>query len=184
MVRTKVKVITIAMVMVMAMVIGVACNPNTVQAYINLGAQIALQVAVLAGAPQALADKVSGDLAKGEALYNSLAKADAAAKPGVVSQIDAVMLQAEADLTDIFSLAHIGDPKLQGTIRAALAIGVTAIESARAIMLGKQPAANPVTAAVRVALPRGVTSPGKLSPKQLQALYNQTVADYPQAQIK
>jgi len=182
MVRTKVKVMAITIAMVMVMVIG--CNSATVQAYINLATQIALQVAVLAGAPQTQADRVSGDLAKGEALYNSLAKADVAARPGVFSQIDAVMVQAEADLTDIFALSHIANPKLQGDIRAALAIGVTAIESARAIMLGKQPAPNPIAAAVRVALPRGVTQSKRMSPGQLKGLYNLTVADYPQAQIK
>ena len=181
MIRRKSLAVFLAVVVVFAM----ACNAATVQAYINLAVQIALQVAQLAGLPASSANVVSGDLTQAETLYNSLATADAAAKPGIVTQIDAVLTTAEADMQGIFALGHIASPALQGTIRAALAIGITAIESVRTIMTGSSAPANPVTAVARVALPRGVVpEKARMSPKQLKDLYNSTMAAYPQAKIK
>src|SRR5271155_2721228 len=167
---------SLAVFLAVVVVFAMACNAATVQAYINLAVQIALQVAQLAGLPASSANVVSGDLTQAETLYNSLATADAAAKPGIVTQIDAVLTTAEADMQGIFTLGHIANPALQGTIRAALAIGITAIESARAIMTGTQPPANPVTAAARVALPGGIgPKPKTMTPAQLKALFNETV---------
>jgi hypothetical protein len=168
-----------------AVLVVSACNAAAVQAYINLAVQIALQIAQLAGVSAQAAGAVSADLAVGQKLYNDLAAADAAARPGILSQIDAELTTAQADLQNIFTLSHINDPKLQGVIRASLAIGITAIESARAIMLGNQPAPNPIVKAARVALPGVVVPKGKaLTPAQLKSLYNDTVANYPQARLK
>lgn len=167
--------------MCFALMLSYACNASTVQAYINLAVQIALQVAGLAGLNPTVANTVSGDLAKAEKLWGDFQKADQAAKPGLYNQVDATLTQAETDLNEIFDLGHVKDAKLQGVIRAALAIGVTAIESARTIMLGKT-GTNPVTAAARVTLPGSVVK-GKMTPAQLKALYNLTVSDYPQAQL-
>jgi len=162
-----------------------ACNAATVQAYINLAVQIALQIAQLAGVSPQAAGAVSADLAQAQKLYGDLSAADAAARPGILSQIDAELTTAQADLQNIFTLSHINDPKMQGVIRASLAIGITAIESARAIMLGSQPAPNPVVRAARLALPGVVVPKGKaLSPAQLKSLYNETVANYPKARLK
>lgn len=165
-----------------------ACNAATVQAYITLAIQIALQVAQLAGVSPVLAQKVSGDLAAAQAIYSDMAKASAAAQPGLASQCDALFTTAEADLQLIFTTANIADPKIQSAVRASLAIAITAIESARAIAIANAPA--PVAAALRTAV-RAVPIVGAvvpdskaLRPAQLKALYNHTVAAYPAAQLK
>jgi hypothetical protein len=171
------------------MLVCSACNAATVQAYIQLAIQIALQVAQLAGVSPVLAQKVSGDLAEANAVYNDMLKADKAAQPGLAAKADALFTTAEADLQAIFTAFAIPDPtgKIQAGVRASLAIAVTAIESARAIAIANAPA--PVAAALRTAVRVvpivGAVVPDSkaLRPAQLKALYNHTVAAFPNAQL-
>src|SRR6266850_1154215 len=106
-----------------AAVLVSACDAAKIQQYINLAVQIALQIAQLAGVSPQAAGAVSADLAQAQKLYSDLAAADAAARPGILSQMDAELTTAQADLQNIFTLSHINDLKMQGVIRASLAIG-------------------------------------------------------------
>jgi hypothetical protein len=165
-----------------------SCNAATIQAYINLAVQIALQIAQLAGAPSSLAQKVAGDLATANKLIADYKAADATAKPGLANQIDVYLTVAQTDLQNIFTSVNIVDPKLQGVIRASLAIGITVVESIRTIALANAPAPI-VKAAKRTAsvmpFPSVLVPKGKsLTPAQLKDLYNKTVANYPTAQLK
>ncbi len=141
------------------------------------------QIAQLAGASKSAADKVAVDLASVDKLINDYSAADVTAKPSLYNEVDNLLTVAQNDLNDIFILSSVKDAKRQNVIRAALAIGVTAIESIRAIALKK---AGPTTAS-RVAhtITLGTVAGPKIqSPAQLKQLYNLTVADYPQAQLK
>jgi hypothetical protein len=176
---------SIAVVLAVVMVLG-ACNAATIQAYINLAVQIALQIAQLAGAPRSAADKVSADLAEVNKLIADYNAADANAKSGLYNEIDRLLTVAQQDLSDIFVLTSVKDAKTQQVIRAALAIGVTAIESIRAIALKKAgpTVAGRVTRSAQRTITLGQTGGEKIqSPAQLRALYNVTVADYPQARL-
>jgi hypothetical protein len=173
---------SVAVLLALCLFLG-ACNAATIEAYINLAVQIALQIAQLAGAPKSAADKVAADLASVNKLINDYNAADATAKPTLYSEIDTLLTVAQTDLSDIFALSSVKDAKTQQVIRAALAIGVTAIESIRAIVLKK---AGP-TVAGRVAhtVTLGTTNGAKIqSPAQLKALYNVTVTDYPAAKLQ
>lgn len=171
----------VAILVLLSLVFQWGCNAANIQAYVNLAAQIALQVAVLAGAPPAVAARVAGDLAKAQKLIADYQAASAAGKPGLAAEVDAALNVAQADLNDIFVAARIGDPKLQAVIRAALAIGITAIESIRALALKNAPPLVKVTLRAKgIVVPKGQV----LTPAQLKAQYNQAVAAYPEAQLK
>lgn len=177
---------------VLAAVLITSCNAATVQAYVNLAVKIALQVALLCGAPKAAADKVSADLAQAESLYSDLTKAAVAAKPGILSQIDAELTTAQTDLNSILALAQVKDQKTISAVQAGLAIGIMAVESVRTIAAqsaGSKGVLAPITTAVtktgQVILPGGVTGKSKaLSPAQLKQAYNNAVVDFPQAQLR
>jgi hypothetical protein len=185
--KRKFSTMVLAVTLSLSLVVSLGCNAQTIQAYINLAVQIALQVATLAGVPPALANQVAADLAIVEKLITDYNAAAVGAKPGIASQIDTALNTAQADLGGIFTAAHIADPKLQATIQAALAIGITAIESIRAIALANAPVtpATAVKATVRAVTP-GIILPKRkvMTPAQLKALYNSTVSAYPQAQLK
>jgi hypothetical protein len=158
------------------------CNASAIQAYINLAVQIALQIAQLAGASKSAADKVAVDLASVDKLINDYNAADATAKPGLYNQVDELLTVAQYDLSNIFVLASIKDAKTQNVIHAALAIGVTAIESIRALALKK--VGPTVAGRVVYTITLGTKDGPKIqSPAQLKELYNLTVADYPTAQL-
>ncbi len=154
-----------------------SCSAATAQAYINLAVGIALQIAQLAGLSPSAAGQVSGDLAVVNKFIADYKAADANAKPGILAEIDTYLTTAENDLMAILTASHVTDPKKQEAIRAGIAIAVTAVESIRALE-GAHP--NAVARAAR-------TVPGvpkrSGSPAQLKNLYNQTVRDYPQAQL-
>jgi len=176
------RVVVLPLLLSLSLVVD-GCNAATIQAYINLAVQIALQIAQLAGASKSAADKVAVDLASVDKLINDYSAADVTAKPSLYNEVDNLLTVAQNDLNDIFILSSVKDAKRQNVIRAALAIGVTAIESIRAIALKK---AGPTTAS-RVAhtITLGTVAGPKIqSPAQLKQLYNLTVADYPQAQLK
>ena len=78
--KVRLSKVTLATVLSIVLLTG-ACNAATVQAYISLAVQIALQIAQLAGAPPAAAGKVLADLTMAQRLYADFAKADTAAKP-------------------------------------------------------------------------------------------------------
>lgn len=178
----KVSKVGLAGVLALAIVI-VGCSAAAIQAYITLAANIALQVAVLVGAPQAKADVVSADLAVAQKLFTDLRNAKASAQPGIVAQLDAELTAAQGDLSAILAAAQIKDPNKIKAANAGLAIAIVAVESLRAEMLKGAP--SPVVVAVKAALP-GIVIPKSsvASPKQLKALYNSAVASYPQAAIK
>lgn len=158
-----------------------ACNASTVQAYINLAVGIALQVAKLAGLPANAANQISADLATANKFIADLRVADAKAKPGILSEIDTYLNVAQSDLSGLLAAARVSDPKLQAVIQASIGIAITAVESIYQLENVRQPSA---TAKVLTAtLPGGGPGSKPLTPAQLKALYNQTVAAYPQAQL-
>ena len=173
---------TLAVLMSAVLLVG-ACNASVVQAYINLAVQIALQIAQLAGAPKSAADKVAVDLASVNKLINDYNAADVTAKPSLYNEIDRLLTLAQTDLGDIFTLASVKDSKTQSVIKAALSIGITAVESIRALTLKK---AGPTSMSRTLhAVTLGTTNGSKIqSPAQLKELYNLTVADFPTAQLK
>lgn len=160
------------------------CNAATVQAYVNLAVNIALQIAVLAGAPQSTATKVSADLAVVDKLITDIAAATAAAKPGKLAELDAVLNIAQADLHAILDAAQVHDPRIIAVATASIAIAITALESIRALAVKTTSAkvANVMRSAApvpSVLMPKGTVS----SPSQLKAQYNAVVAAYPGAHI-
>jgi hypothetical protein len=183
----------------LAVVIGLAltvmaCNAATVQAYITLAVQIAVQIAQLAGVPASMATQVSTDLATAQGLIAAYNSAPAADKVTAAGKVDTALTVAQNDLTAILAASHVASRDLQGTIQAGLAIGITAIEGIRAIAIANTPApvvaqvahASAATAravlpgATQVIVPKGTST----TPAQLKALYNRTVKNYPQAQLK
>jgi hypothetical protein len=187
MVRRNMKRKSIAVVLVLALAL-MACNAATIEAYINLAVQIALQVAQLAGLSVQAASQVTADMALVTKLINDYKAAPASDKTSAAGKVNEALNVAEQDLQALLAACHITPgSKLGTTITASIAIAITAVESIRTIALGNQPAPVATAAArtARVVLPGGVVPKSKaVSPAQLKALYNKTVAAYPQAGIK
>lgn len=177
---------SLAVVLVFAFVLG-ACSAATIQAYINLAVQIALQVAQLAGAPKAAADKVAADLATVNKFVADYKAADVNAKPGKLAELDTYLTVAQADLGDILTAAQVKDPKIISAARSGIAIAIVAVESIRTLALqqGGAKVAQAAARTARVILPGGVTpKSATLTPAQLKNAYNLAVVDYPQAAVK
>lgn len=179
------KVKTLVPAIILAVALTASCNVSTVQAYINLAVNIALQVASLAGLPATAVTQISADTATANKYISDLSSATALAEPKTLAKVDAALTATENDLTALLNAARVVDPAKQKAIQASIGIAVTAIESLYQLENAKQPSvASQVARKTASVLTAGAMPKRTLSPSQLKSLYNQTVSAYPSAQLK
>lgn len=175
-----------AVLMSLLLVIAVAgCSAAEVQAYITLIANIALQVAQLAGLSPAIATTVTNDLAVVNKAISDYNAAPASSRVGLAGVVDTALNTLKLDLGALLSAARVVDANKQAAINTAISIAITAVESLRALALQNAPA-NVQSAAVKVmkASAPSVLISKPMKPAQLKALYNNAVAAYPQAHLR
>jgi hypothetical protein len=114
-----------------------------VAALIPAAANIVALVAALQGKSVSAADlatiqsagtQAGADLQLVQSLIAAYQKADAMAKPGILSQIQAALLTAQAGLKGVLPALHIQDATTQAKITAVLGIVISEVESLAAIV--------------------------------------------------
>lgn len=160
----------------------VGCGIADVIASLNVGISVLTAAAGVTGLDPAIAKefmKVSKILTDITAAYDDYEKAESALKPGKLTDLEAGIQTAQADLSQILKDAGVKPPEY-------LTVAVAVANSA--IMALVQKLGSPTQA--KLAMARGLAKPlpiisGAKNAKDLKAAWNQAVkAEHPEAVIK
>lgn len=135
----------------------VACSPEQVAAfdrYVGVAVQMVSIVANILAAvgvnvPAQALNKVNADGAALKKLGDDFAAAEASAKPGVQSQINAQLALLAQDASAIFTLAQVSNVNSQAKINVLIGLATSAIQLAESLF------PNPQTAKVYAAARSG-----------------------------
>lgn len=159
------KVVSMGLVLAMA-VMCVGCSVSQFEAYLNAIAPAVLDVlqiiSVFNGKAvnTALPAKIDADVKGIETLYADYEKADATGKTGLQNEINAAFTVLNSDLSVVFQMAQISDPKVQSKIIVLVGLIQSGVMLAEALV-------NPPTTVS--------ANPTKLSPGELVASFNATL---------
>lgn len=78
--------------------------------------------------------RVGADIAAVQALVNDFAKASDSAQPAIHAQIDAVQATLNADLQEVFLLAHVTNPNNQAKVTALVTLIGAAVQEGFALI--------------------------------------------------
>jgi hypothetical protein len=118
--------------------------------------------------------QAGNDLQLAQSLIQAYDVADAAAKPGILGQINSALNTAESNMTSILPALHISDVATQSKIEAVVGLVVTEVQSLEAII----PIVNPnssVKAMARATVQAQKTPP--LSASAFRTSFNHVMTD-------
>ena len=121
---------------------------------------------------QSAGTRAGADLQLMQSLIAQYQKADAAAQPGLLNQIQAGMGAVQTTLNGLLPAVHIKDAATQAKITAMVGILVSEVESAAAIVPLVNPSASPGMMAMAA---RQVKKQSPLSADEFVASYNATI---------
>lgn len=121
---------------------------------------------------QSAAAQAGTDLQLMQSLIAQYQKADAAAQPGLLSQIQAAMSSVQASLNGLLPALHIKDAATQAKITAVVGILLSEVESVAAIVPLVNAGASPAMMAMAA---KQVKKQSPLTANQFAASYNATM---------
>ena len=116
--------------------------------------------------------QAGADLQQMQSLITQYQKADAAAQPGLLNQIQAAMSSVQSSLNGLLPALHIKDPATQAKITAVIGILLSEVESVAAIVPLVSANASPGMMAVAA---KQVKKQAPLTASEFVTSYNSTI---------